>query len=341
LIFRSFKSTMITFPEAIVILSEQEKYLVVGLRNLILPIALIFATSCFLLIVRINFFRNLAASLLFLFLVFDLFRFGHKYMTFTKESLVFPKTPVIDFLIRRLESEGPFRVEGGDVIPMNMLAPFGIETMEGYDAYYSLEYAKFLSKINSGDPTQPLGRYGEIKKYDSEFIDIGNVKYILALKRDKIAVPSPNGIPDYIFDLEKLSPVFEDGTVVVFENKNAKERAFFESGTGNIQFIEYQSNYKKLTVNAREDSNIVLSETYYPGWKAFVDGVETDIYLSKDVYKSVALSEGEHIVEFIYDPESFKIGKWVSFATLLTLIAILIYGQTAKERLSVTRKRSS
>ena len=325
-IYKTFNSPAIQYEQAQLFLTNISQPVTVGLRNLVLPFALILASTILLFISRYKKFRKIIVVLLFLLLVFDLFRFGFKYITFVDSNLIFPKTPVIEFLLEKQASESPFRVEGGDVIPMNMLAAYGLETVEGYDAYYSLEYAKYLSEINNGVKSQPLGRYGEISNYNNELIDISNARYILALKRDEIAVPSPDGIPDYTFRLEKLTPVFEDGTVLVLENTEVFDRAFLEEPGGNVEFLVNEPKYKKLMVKTQKDSNLVISETYYPGWIARVDGKKVDITRARQVYKSIKVDEGEHVVEFIYNPDSFRIGAIISASTLFIIFLIIIYG---------------
>lgn len=68
------------------------------------------------------------------------------------------------------------------------------------------------------------------------------------------------------------------------------------------------------------DGFLVLSDTYYPGWKAYVDGKRSEIYLTNYLVRSVYLKKGEHIVKFIYLPFAFILGVIISFAAMLYLI---------------------
>jgi len=64
----------------------------------------------------------------------------------------------------------------------------------------------------------------------------------------------------------------------------------------------------------------VLTDAYYPGWRALVDGLETPIYRADLLFRAVYLPAGQHRVEFIYDPLSFKLGAAISLAALLGLV---------------------
>ncbi|MEE8380426.1 MAG: YfhO family protein, partial [Thermodesulfobacteriota bacterium] len=72
-------------------------------------------------------------------------------------------------------------------------------------------------------------------------------------------------------------------------------------------------------------SFLILSDTYYPGWKAFIDGRETTIYKTNGIVRGTFVSPGTHLVRFVYSPLSFKIGTLVSISTLLPLILLSIF----------------
>jgi uncharacterized membrane protein YfhO len=89
-----------------------------------------------------------------------------------------------------------------------------------------------------------------------------------------------------------------------------------------VDFVSEKNNEVDLRVKTAENSFLVLSDTYYPGWKAYVDGKETKIYRADYNFRAIPLKPGEYRVKFIYDPISFKIGMVVS---LLTLVGMVVY----------------
>jgi uncharacterized membrane protein YfhO len=72
---------------------------------------------------------------------------------------------------------------------------------------------------------------------------------------------------------------------------------------------------------------LILTDSYYPGWRAYVDGKETTILRANHFFRGVPVGPGAHVVEFQYDPLSFKVGLRVSFLTLLCLLIVsgLVY----------------
>jgi hypothetical protein len=198
----------------------------VGMRNLFLPALVTFGTIVllFLTILGGKSVRRAALGLIFLLTVGELFRFGWKYTPFVPSNLVFPETPVIRFL---KSQPGIFRVEGGDVVPMNMFAAYGLSSFSAYDPMYPLRQAQFLTLIDSGSLDSSKSRYGQISHYDSPLFDLANICYILAVKRDNLERPDPQGNSmNWRFKLPKFKSVFEDRSVMVLENSNCLPRAF-------------------------------------------------------------------------------------------------------------------
>ena len=62
---------------------------------------------------------------------------------------------------------------------------------------------------------------------------------------------------------------------------------------------------------------LVLSDSYYPGWEAEVDGVPVPIHRANMAFRAVVVPEGKHTVEFRYRPDSFYYGAGVSAFTLV------------------------
>lgn len=85
----------------------------------------------------------------------------------------------------------------------------------------------------------------------------------------------------------------------------------------------------RAVVDVRADAPgggfLVLSDPYYPGWRAFVNGVETPILRANYLFRAVALPPGSHEVRFTFVPSSLHRGAVLSVAGLtIALSAILV-----------------
>lgn len=76
-----------------------------------------------------------------------------------------------------------------------------------------------------------------------------------------------------------------------------------------------------VSVNALRPGRLVLLDTYYPGWKATVDGKSAHIEAADAAFRAVPVAAGRHIVRFSYKPASVL---WGGIVSLLALAAILI-----------------
>ena len=84
------------------------------------------------------------------------------------------------------------------------------------------------------------------------------------------------------------------------------------------------ARFERLPIS--EPSLAILSDAYYPGWKVFVDGKERKIVRANHGLRGVKVKPGDHVVEFLYQPWSFRIGLWFSLVSLIggvVLVAIM------------------
>ena len=339
------------------------KYMV-ALRNLVIPTAsLLVITVIYYVSSKHKKMKNISVLFIFLILMLELFRFGWKYTPFSSRNLVYPKTPVLEYL---MNLEKPYRVTGTDVIPMNMRMQYRIETPEGYDAVYPQSIAQYVASSGSENVNaSPAGKYGFIDREDSKLVDLINTKYLLALKKDSEGKPSKDGsIPDKYQDTSKYKLSFEDKSVVVIERNNAYPRAFMvyeweyidndkeilrkllddnfplrskvilhglgekpvqtdEDGESIVSYSKYSAMESSIEVETNKPGMLFVSDLHYPGWKAFIDEQEVNIYRANYSFRAIEVPKGKHTVRFSYKPESFYLGLRISAVTLIVLILFL------------------
>jgi len=84
--------------------------------------------------------------------------------------------------------------------------------------------------------------------------------------------------------------------------------------------------------SARDSSLLILTDIFYPGWKAFVDGRPAPIRRVDYLLRGVALPPGSHRVEFRYQPASFRAGWIISLLGLLVTVAAAVIGWRTHRR---------
>src|ERR1044072_6392319 len=91
---------------------------------------------------------------------------------------------------------------------------------------------------------------------------------------------------------------------------------------GDAKITLYGNQNVQIDAQLGQPGVRVLAAAFYPGWKAFVDGKEQRVLRANYLFRAVELGAGNHRVEFIYDPLSFKIGWIISLLTAAALISI-------------------
>jgi hypothetical protein len=74
---------------------------------------------------------------------------------------------------------------------------------------------------------------------------------------------------------------------------------------------------------------VVLADTYFPGWRADIDGVETTVYRAYGGLRALYVGPGAHTMEFVYRPRSVY---WGGALTALGLVICVLLGLLAWRR---------
>ena len=127
--------------------------------------------------------------------------------------------------------------------------------------------------------------------------------------------------------LEKMkSKEFEPEKEVILEEvlgSPSTSSGPLEQHSSSVRILKYEPNYVEIKAETNAPRFLVLSDTYYPGWKASVDEKPGKIYRADYVLRAVYLEPGKHIVKFAYDPFSFKIGAIITSGTLVCCLVFV------------------
>ncbi len=88
-----------------------------------------------------------------------------------------------------------------------------------------------------------------------------------------------------------------------------------------VEITRYSPNEIELEATTSVEGYLVLSEVYYPGWKAFVDGREEEVLRANFAFRAIYLQPGSHQVRLVFDPLSWRVGLGISLITWLGLAA--------------------
>ena len=326
--------TVVFIVSAIVKFPEQAINLTVALKNM-LPASFVLA-----LVYIFSRYKKIGVYLLIVLAALEMFWYARKNTPFSPRDFVFPSTEILEFLQKNL---GSWRFAGG--IPLNLHMPYNLRSPEGYDPIYPRINAEWISLVNFGTKENLSRRYGIIHYFDSELLDYASVKYVVDYKKNMYGDPSQKGEYARGLDETRYKKVFDEGRIDVFENRNVLPRVWvttnfsqkYEELILKPDDLKYKiNNFKQLknrfdiTVELEKDGYLFLSETFYPGWIAYVDSRKEEIKKANYLFQSVKLNQGKHEVSFVYEPKSFTIGKYLLFSGLVVLFLYYFFEKARK-----------
>ena len=119
-------------------------------------------------------------------------------------------------------------------------------------------------------------------------------------------------------------PGFDPSTTVVLEGGRPLDLQ--QDGQADVEIVRYEPNALNLRVDSTVDGYLFLSDPFYPGWRAEVDGEEATILRANYAFRAVAVPAGSHSVTMAFRPGSWYAGLGI---TALTVVVLLILGVLA------------
>lgn len=127
-------------------------------------------------------------------------------------------------------------------------------------------------------------------------------------------------------------PMFHPRETVVLEDAPpvAPPAQPVPAAASNVRITDYANRRIQMTATMASDGFVVLSEKYYPGWRAWIDGQPTPIYKANYTLQAVAVPQGAHTLTFAYHPTDFWWGLAITLITGLSVAGALVFGKKAE-----------
>ena len=302
--------------------------------------------------------RRTMQGILLLLLIMDLFAFGMNYHATIQPELIFPETPAL----QRVKSDtGVFRVLGThiDLMP-NTAMLHSLYDIRGLD--FPIHRYLELCQAMGGKDWLGYGILFT-EAFQPRLLNLLNVKYVLTSSRPGPKVLRDMTLLDVDRDIKIYQnlaclprafvvhavrvakdsqealrllqdPNFDLGAEIVLEKAPPPDVAIARGEAQadlqnkltreDAEIALYTPNRVVIRTDTTYPGFLFLSDSYYPDWKAYVDGNVTEIYLADYAFRAVYLASGQHVVEFICEPRSFRLAAGVSLLALLSIVVLLV-----------------
>ena len=92
-----------------------------------------------------------------------------------------------------------------------------------------------------------------------------------------------------------------------------------------VQIIRYEDQVVEIATMSDTPALLVLTDSYYPGWRATINGQRTPIYRTNYWFRGVFVPAGQHQVQFEYAPLAFQIGLAITLISLLIALGLMTW----------------
>jgi hypothetical protein len=102
------------------------------------------------------------------------------------------------------------------------------------------------------------------------------------------------------------------------------------AATSQPRITTYEPQRVVVQVDLERPGLLNLSDTYFPDWRASVDGIEVPLYRANLNFRAVYVPTGRHQIVMWYDTRVFWLGAGVSIVALLGCF-VLLFWRTANQ----------
>ncbi|MGD9129800.1 MAG: 6-pyruvoyl-tetrahydropterin synthase-related protein [Candidatus Woesebacteria bacterium] len=166
-----------------------------------------------------------------------------------------------------------------------------------------------------------------LDKYQQKFLAISIVILILVMRIPQIYGKNYIKFPQSRYDFTEVNihstnmNTIWSGVTTDYPLK--KEKAAIIEGEGSINILEVENANRKYQIKANSPVRMIDYTFYFPGWKLYVDGQETEIEFQDMNYRGVItyrISQGDHEVKLIYESTKVRL-----IARILSILALFVF----------------
>ena len=241
------------------------------------------------------------------------------------------------------------------LLASNLGTSMGLQSIQGYNAVHIARYDEYIRALNGrsqgyhNTDVVPQG-------LDSPLLDLLNVRYVVV---PAVAGPDQSALREL---KDAHPTVYGDDRVEVLENRDALPRAWIvhsarqtsqkealdllssgavdprrtallerrppylaepeEPSADRAVVTSYDADRIRLKSETGAPGLLMLSETYYPAWEAYVDGRPVPLYAADYMLRAVPVPAGDHTVELRYESWSLRTGIAISLVFCAALVAL-------------------
>ncbi len=128
-------------------------------------------------------------------------------------------------------------------------------------------------------------------------------------------------------------PTFDPARLVLLAPGPGAEPLAADSPNDGVATLEISAPEQlRIRTRAASPAYLVVSDSWFPGWGAAVDGTDVPIVRANLLFRAVRLAPGEHVVELRYEPTSVRVGAAISLGSLLVGVLLMVAARRRHRR---------
>jgi hypothetical protein len=270
-------------------------------------------------------------------------------------SVAYPPMKIFEPMQRVKE---PFRAIGqGYALIPGMNAFYGLEDPRGYEAMtfnplfetyplWCIHQSFFFNRID--DITKPFLSMMNVRfAFAGNWLPVPAGWRLVAQQRHVILLENMNAFDRAFIPRSVKLGLTDKEAIEEMRSADFHERAWISAdasieranGPGTVTIRQKGMAEYLLDADMEGDGWIVITESAWKGWRAYVDGRSVKPQRANVAFLSVYVPKGKHAVRIVYLPKSFVVGRAISLGTLVLLFGAGVWSRRSSSRAEGTSRR--
>jgi hypothetical protein len=296
-----------------------------------------------------------SSALMIALVVADLFSFAYDLNPSCDRRMVFFWTDSLRWISEHIGKHRVMAI-GTDAIkhwmPSNTLMVYRLRDVQGSDSLWTMRYARFLKCV---DPDLPGF---SLDNLDSQLLDLASVKFFISgapvkhaknikehhaldmwlyenldvfprafMVTDWLIVNSPQQSFSLVCEADKHGINLLDKAIIELPEQSRQYKLVppaTKRKRGNVIIAFEASNSLMLDATSFGTQVLLIADSYYPGWRAYVDGEPRQLFIADYVFRGLFVPSGRHIVWLSYEPASVLIGVYSACVCVSVFVGIAV-----------------
>lgn len=202
-----------------------------------------------------------------------------------------------------------------------------IASANNFDPLVPFRYSKWLSAVEESEGKRKenllklmnVSVIEKVSKHETNEVEFIPLEPARRIRWIPCAIRVDSG--EEVLEKVSSSDLDFDNIILLEGGNREKQEACSRMNDANLVALIVETHDIKVAINTKSHGYLFIADTWYPGWRAYIDGESVEILRANYLFRAIQVNAGHHEIEMVYKPVGYYVGA--SFSGVAWSILIL------------------